>query len=1009
MVVQEEAAENRATILVAQSGITLAKDITRTLEQVGYGVVGTPFSGEEAVRAAEELKPDLILMDIDLEGEMDGIEAYELIRTRMDVPVVYLTGCTNEDVLERAKRTEPYGYLVKPVSAPQLRGTIEIALYKHRADLCVRESEARRAKAEEMAGLHSWEWDVRTGHLVWSAQSYRAFGLSPDGTALTIDTFMNSVHADDKELIRRAVRDALDGKRLYDLEFRIVQPNGQQRVLHSQAAIQRDSTGQPTRMQGMTLDITDRKQDEQLAINQRDLAIRLSSTASLETALSLSLTAVMDTSGTDSAGMYLREHDGSWRLAAHRGVSRSFVSQMVDLDAASEEVGLIEIGQPIHFESPFDSLSPRSCDALRMEGFVAISAIPLVHERKAIGCLLVGSRSMQRIPERVRNWLEGIAAVAGSTIVRISAEEASRRSEEKFRAMYEQCPIAISVVGFDRRFLEVNDRFVELLGYSEQELLNMAINDVSHPDDLAREMPLIEGLLKNEIPSYSCEKRVFRKNGETAWVHVTATSIRDDKGTPLYAIGMVHDLTDSKLADEALSQSEQRFRELYGNLRDGVAAVDAEGRFLQCNPQFLRMVGYTFEEIAELTYEDITPTRWHGVESQIGEQQVDVRGYSDLYEKEYIHKNGTVFPVEIQTYLVRDSNGKKTGYWAFLRDISERKLAEENLRESEDRYRNLVETSNLAIYITNAEGVLTHANQRMVEMTGYDNAEDLIGIPAERLYVDPADRKRMVQELQEKGSLYGFEVHGVKKDGTPCWISLNAVLRRDESGNATGMFGIAEDITAQKTTRGMLLSALREKEALLREIHHRVKNNLAVVSSLLGFQGRHAKDECHRRMFIETQDRIRSMALAHEKLYQAENLSEIDSKDYLTSLSRHLLAGFGRVGGQVKLEEAIAQVDLDLETGITLGLIVTELLTNALKHAFPDDRAGTIALTLKEIGHSILELSVADDGIGLPDTVQLDKPSTLGLDLVRIFSRQLRGHMEFRRDRGTEAILRFSH
>jgi two-component sensor histidine kinase len=149
------------------------------------------------------------------------------------------------------------------------------------------------------------------------------------------------------------------------------------------------------------------------------------------------------------------------------------------------------------------------------------------------------------------------------------------------------------------------------------------------------------------------------------------------------------------------------------------------------------------------------------------------------------------------------------------------------------------------------------------------------------------------------------------------------------------------------------------------------------------------------------------VAMAYENLYQAENVYAINSKSYLTGVVSELMSSFGHVGSHVELQIESAEVDLDLETATTLGLIVTELVSNCLKHAFPDHRAGKISLALKEIDESTLELSVADDGVGLPQNIQLDKPNTLGLDLVRIIANQLRGHLEIGRDRGTEIVLRF--
>lgn len=216
------------------------------------------------------------------------------------------------------------------------------------------------------------------------------------------------------------------------------------------------------------------------------------------------------------------------------------------------------------------------------------------------------------------------------------------------------------------------------------------------------------------------------------------------------------------------------------------------------------------------------------------------------------------------------------------------------------------------------------------------------------------------------------------------------------------------EIDERKKIEKKLMESLEEKSVLLREIHHRVKNNLAVVGSLLSLQSRHAKDEHHREMFVDSRDRIRSIALAHEKLYQSESMARISSRDYLQSLVSHLFASVGQLGSHIHLRQEIAEVELDLETAVTLGLVVNELVTNCLKHAFPDGRTGYVTVALEHLGESFLELRVADDGIGLPESINLEGSPSLGLNLLSIFSRQIKGHLEVHRNGGTDIRIRFS-
>jgi two-component sensor histidine kinase len=213
---------------------------------------------------------------------------------------------------------------------------------------------------------------------------------------------------------------------------------------------------------------------------------------------------------------------------------------------------------------------------------------------------------------------------------------------------------------------------------------------------------------------------------------------------------------------------------------------------------------------------------------------------------------------------------------------------------------------------------------------------------------------------------------------------------------------------ALRTSQEEIRNSLKEKDVLLREIHHRVKNNLAVMSSLLRLQSRYAKDGLHRELFDDAQDRIRSMALAHEKLYQSGNVAELNIKRYMSTLIGHLVVSTGRVGNPIKLEEDVEDMSFGIETAVPLGFIVTELVANCLKHAFPGNREGLIRVSLHRTNTAMFELMVCDNGVGLPEAVDLDAPQSFGLDLVGILARQLKGRLNIMRNAGTEVRLTFS-
>jgi two-component sensor histidine kinase len=216
-----------------------------------------------------------------------------------------------------------------------------------------------------------------------------------------------------------------------------------------------------------------------------------------------------------------------------------------------------------------------------------------------------------------------------------------------------------------------------------------------------------------------------------------------------------------------------------------------------------------------------------------------------------------------------------------------------------------------------------------------------------------------------------------------------------------------EDITDLKRSEEQIRASLKEKDVMLREIRHRVKNNLAVVAGMLRLQSRYTADEVHRKMFEECQNRVTSMVLAHELLYDSENLSEVRVKDYVTSLLDHLVGAMVAERSSVDLKSEIKDVVLGLDQVIPLGLILSELVSNSLEHAFPEKRKGKILVSLRSIGDLVFELVVKDNGVGMTADVDLQGGKSMGLELVRILATQIGGKIKIVTDKGTQVSIKF--
>ncbi len=319
---------------------------------------------------------------------------------------------------------------------------------------------------------------------------------------------------------------------------------------------------------------------------------------------------------------------------------------------------------------------------------------------------------------------------------------------------------------------------------------------------------------------------------------------------------------------------------------------------------------------------------------------------------------------------------------------------DEALKESEERYRKLVEHSPDAIVVQTDDKVI-FLNAAGMRLLGATSAEEVAG---RRLFefVHP-DSMALVAErhdLLEKGApdLPFVEEKYVRVDGKV--IDVEASTVRFSFYGKSALLTLARDITDRKQAEEQIRASLKEKEVLLKEIHHRVKNNLQIVSSLLYLQSRKTSDDQVLSVLRESQTRVRSMALIHEKLYQCEDLANINLEDYIRSLTSYLFNSYGVASHTVKLRVNVESAPLGIDRAIPCGLIINELVSNALKYAFPNGRRGEILVDLLRNGDGTLILTVKDDGVGLPVDMDITDTPSLGLQLVNTLVKQLDGTIE---------------
>ena len=331
-----------------------------------------------------------------------------------------------------------------------------------------------------------------------------------------------------------------------------------------------------------------------------------------------------------------------------------------------------------------------------------------------------------------------------------------------------------------------------------------------------------------------------------------------------------------------------------------------------------------------------------------------------------------------------------------LFEIARRESGNERLRASEERFALAVRGTNDGIWDWNLRTHEAYLSPRGKEIVGFRNDElpNLESTFFDLIHLDDMPRVNETVKLHvENGEPFRVELRLRHKDGSYRWIVTRGEAVRDENGRPMRMVGSITDITARKRAEEQIKNSLQEKETLLKEIHHRVKNNLQIISSLLYLQSSALGDPVARQALRESQDRVQSMGLVHEQLYRSSNFSAVDFGEHLKEIAANIAGSYGAMNPRVRVETELESVAVDLDLAIPVSLIFNEILTNAFKHAFPRERAGKIEVAFHRNGSDNLVLRVSDDGVGLPENLDWETAPSLGLKIVRNLTEQIHGEL----------------
>jgi PAS domain S-box-containing protein len=467
-------------------------------------------------------------------------------------------------------------------------------------------------------------------------------------------------------------------------------------------------------------------------------------------------------------------------------------------------------------------------------------------------------------------------------------------------------------------------------------------------------------------------------------------------------------LNRSRLEKE-LEDSREHLQNLFENSPVGIFQSSPEGKFLIVNKTLADMLGYDsaldlMNNINKTGLDELYVDKKH--ESIVRNVIKDDKWHSHkikIYKKD---RNIMIADLSIRT--VKDDNSGIKYLEGFVNDITKHKIIEESLIISEDKYRTLFESDPNYTILLDTNHKIVDVNNATTNITGLSRI-DLIGKPLNELDLILEEDKilhvEQIINLIDGYDVKPFEARLLDKNGKLRWVNIR--LTSIEKENVVSYILInASDITELKQYEKEIQDSLHKKEILLQEIHHRVKNNMQIISSLLSIQTRYVDDRDSINVLKESQNRVKSLAMIHEKLYKSKNFDKIYLLEYIESLVWDLFYSYAIKKGRIIPILDIDNIKLNIETSVPCGLIITELVSNCLKYAFPNQKEGELKVSLKSVGNEY-KLIISDNGIGIPENIDFFNTESLGLQLVNSLTDQIDGKIEFNRDNGTEFKITF--
>ncbi|MBN3906868.1 MAG: PAS domain-containing protein [Nostoc sp. NMS1] len=601
-----------------------------------------------------------------------------------------------------------------------------------------------------------------------------------------------------------------------------------------------------------------------------------------------------------------------------------------------------------------------------------------------------------------------------------------QESDRRFRAIFNNTFQFTGLLTPSGTLLEANQTMLSFGGLKLENVINRPFWEAHwwtiSPQTQEELKQAIALAAKGKFVRYKVD--VLGANNRVATIDFSLRPLLDETGKVVLLIPEGRDITeqqaalsDRKVLKRELAHKQKLLDAFINSAPVGISIVDRELRFSFINEALAEIHGIPASAHIGKTLQEILPNLTPNLEQVL--EHVLTTGESILDLE--ITGETLKLPGVIRTWLasyfpIQSEADQPISVGIVVVEISDiydelrlRKRAEQMLELQAVITRNIAEGVCL---VRATDGVFVYTNPKFEQMFGYEPGE-LIGqhvsiVNYGNEHTTPEEVNQAISTVVIQNGEATYEVHNIKKDGTSFWCRANAcIFDHPEYGSV--LVAVQQDITEHKQAEEKIKASLKEKEVLLQEIHHRVKNNLGIVSSLLQMQCRRTQDPVVTAILRDSQNRIASIALVHEKLYCSEDLADIDFAQYIPDLITHLFDSYNVNSSQIHLDIQVDDASLDIETAIPCGLIINELVSNALKYAFVANIRGKIEVKFYQESESILTLIIRDNGIGLPENFDSKKAKTLGITLVQGLVKQLRGKLEIESHQGTQFKITFTN